>query len=138
VPFTLYGFGSFMKSAHFQYYMGVVENACGDEKAAKKRWSKLSRSSERIDSVDYIYPYLAAKSLGDSDARPKIDAALQALIKTASDGSRPAVAFSQGALLIAAGKRDEGDALLQKSLQSGDPFVQYMSLAAMADASRKR
>jgi tetratricopeptide (TPR) repeat protein len=137
VPFTLYGFGSFMKSAHFQFYMGVVENACGEEKAAKKRWAKVSRSNEPIDSVEYIYPYLAAKSLGDGDARPKIDAALQALKKTAPEGSRPGVAFSQGALLIAAGKSDEGDALLQKSLQSADPFVQYLSLAIMADASRK-
>jgi len=137
IPFTLYGFGSFMKSAHFQYYLGVVENACGDEKAAKKRWSKLSRSSEPIDSVEYVYPYLAAKSLGETDARPKIDAALQTLKKTASNDSRPAMAFSQGALLVAAGKTDEADVLLQKSAQAADSFVQYLSLAVMAEASRK-
>lgn len=58
-------------------------------------------------------------------------------MKTEPKASRPAVAFSQGALLIAAGRSDEGDALLQRSLQSGDPFVQYLSLAVMAEASRK-
>jgi hypothetical protein len=137
VPFTLYGFGSFMKSAHFQYYLAVVENACGDEKGAKKRWSKLSRSSEPIESTEYVYPYLAAKSLGESDARVRIDAALQALEKTASNDSPPAIAFSQGALLIAAGKTGDGEALLQKALQAGDSFVQYLSLAVMAEASRK-
>jgi tetratricopeptide (TPR) repeat protein len=136
VPFTLYGFGAFMKPAHFQYYIGVIENACGEEKSAKKRWSKLARSNEPIDSVDYVYPYLAAKSLGESDAPIRIDAALQALRKAAPSASAPAMAFSQGALLIAAGKRDEGYALLQKSLQA-DPFVQYLSVAVMAEASRK-
>jgi hypothetical protein len=135
LPFTFYGFGSFMKSAHFQYYMGIVESACGAGAAAKKRWSKVSKSNEPIDSVDYSFPYLAAKSLGESDAGTRIDAALQAL-KKAGD-SRPALLFAQGALLKAAGKSEEGDALLQKSLHAADPFVQYLSLSVMVQASRK-
>lgn len=137
LPFTLYGFGSFMKSAHFQYYMGVVEGACGDEKAAKKRWSKISKTSEPADSVDYIFPYLAAGNLGENDARARIDAALKALQKTPADASRPSLTFAQGALLMAAGKRDEADALLKKSLEADDPFVQYMSLTVMVEASRR-
>jgi tetratricopeptide (TPR) repeat protein len=134
LPFTLYGFGSFIKSAHFQYYMGVVERACGYEKAAKKRWSKISKSSEPAESVDYIFPYLAAGNMGDNDARARIDAALKALQKTPPDASRPGLTFAQGALLMAAGKRDEADALLKKSLEADDPFVQYMSLTVMVQA----
>jgi hypothetical protein len=38
---------------------------------------------------------------------------------------------------MAAGKRDEADALLKKSLEADDPFVQYMSLTVMVEASRR-
>jgi tetratricopeptide (TPR) repeat protein len=127
LPFTLFGFGAFMKAAHFQYYLGVVESACGDEKAAKKRWSKISKTSEPAESVDYAFPFLAAKSLGESDARARIDAALR---------TRPGQEFTRGVLLLAAGKTDEGSALLRQSQQASDPFVQYMSLTALAQASR--
>jgi hypothetical protein len=137
LPFTLYGFGSFMKSAYFQYNLGIVESLCGAGKAAQKRWSKLSRSSEPIDSADYAYPYLSAKRLGESNAGARIDAALQALKQAAPDDSRPVLIFTQGALLIAAGKNEEGEALLRKSLEDGDSFVQYLSLTVLTEASRK-
>jgi predicted Zn-dependent protease len=137
LPFTLYGFGSFMKAPHFQYYMGVLASACGDEKAAKKFWGKIAKNNEPIESVDYIFPYLAANDLGESGAQARIGAALQALQKTAPDDSRPVLTFAQGALLKAAGKSAEGEALLQKSLHSSDSFVQYMSLEALVQASRK-
>jgi len=137
LPFTLYGFGSFMKSGHFQYNLGIVESICGAGKAARKRWSKLSRNSEPIDSADYAYPFLSAKSLGESNAEARIDAALKILKKAAPDDSRPVPIFAQGALLIAAGKREEGEALLRKSLQDGDSFVQYLSLTVLREASRK-
>jgi PA14 domain len=137
LPFTFYGFSSFMKSAHFQYNLGIVESICGAGKAAQKRWGKLSRSSEPIDSADYVYPYLSAKSLGESNAGARIDAALQALKKAARDDSRPVLMFTQGALLIAAGKSEDGEALLRKSLRDGDSFVQYLSLTVLTEASRK-
>jgi hypothetical protein len=73
VPFTIGGFGAFMKPAHFQYYLGIVENACGGDKAAKKRWARLSKSNEPIDSIDYIFPLLAAKSLGEANAGARIE-----------------------------------------------------------------
>ena len=137
LPFTLYGFTAFMKSAHFQYYMGIVENSCGAEKAAKKRWSKISRSTEPPDSPDYAFPLLAANKLGESDARTRINSALAALSKTSADDSKPDAAFARGALLLATGNSGEGNAVLQKTAHSADPFVQYLSLAVLRDAARK-
>ena len=61
------------------------------------------------------------------DMRIKVDAALR---------TRPGQEFTRGVLLLAAGKTDEGSALLRQSQQASDPFVQYMSLTALAQASR--
>jgi hypothetical protein len=97
----------------------------------------LSKSNEPIDSIDYIFPLLAAKSLGEANAGARIEAALQALKKAAPDESRPASLFAEGALLIAAGKSGDGEALLRKAIDAADPFVQYMSLTALAENSKK-
>lgn len=138
VPFTLYGFDTFMKAVHFQYYIGVIENMCGEAKAAQKRWKKLAKSKESIESVNFIFPLLAAKNAGEPDARTKIDAAILSL-KSAAAGKSPALlAFAQGALLLAAGKKEEGEALLQKAILDGDSMVQYLSLTELAVGSRKK
>ena len=122
VPFTLYGFGSFIKRPHFQYYLGLLESTCGSASAAKKRWARLSRNSEPVDSPDYAFAALAAKRLGENDAAAKIDTALQTLKKASPEELNPGRALSEGALLMAAGRSAEGDALLQRSLHAADPF----------------
>jgi tetratricopeptide (TPR) repeat protein len=137
LPFTQSSFGSFIKQPHVQYYLGAVESACGNEKAAKKRWTKVSKSNEPAGSLDYVFPYLAAKKLADGDSGPRIEGALQELSKAPADDSHPALVFSQGALLVTSGKKNEGDALLQKAARAGDSLVQYMSLLFLAEASRK-
>jgi len=59
------------------------------------------------------------------------------LRKVSPDDSAPAAAFAQGALLMAAGQTGEADTRLQKSLHAADPFLQYLSLAVLMEASRK-
>jgi tetratricopeptide (TPR) repeat protein len=135
LPFTLYGFGGFMKAAHFQYYMGIVENMCGDSAAAKKRWARISKNNEPISSVDYAFPLLAALGAGESDARTRIEAALQPPKKASADD--PKVLFAQGVLLKAIGRSQEGDSLLRRSLAAPDTFVQYLSVLALAQAPPK-
>jgi tetratricopeptide (TPR) repeat protein len=137
--FTLYGFGAFMKPAHFQYYLGVIENACGAGKAAQKRWSKLSKASEPEGSIDYVFPLLAARRLGEDGVQSKIAAAVQAMrSNTPADGSRMDLIFAQGMLHLAAGHREEGSALLQKSATAADPLIQYLSLVALRDSPAER
>ncbi|MDP9169127.1 MAG: DUF5107 domain-containing protein, partial [Acidobacteriota bacterium] len=123
LTFTMYGFAAPMRAAHFQYYLGLVENACGADKAAKKRWAKLSKTNEPAASLEFVFPLLAARSLGGSDWQRRVAAALQAL-----KGDAPATLFARGALLIAAGKHDEGDELLQQSSRADDPMLRYLSL----------
>ena len=134
VPFTFSKFNGFLKEGHFQYYMGEVESLCGDEKAARKRWTKLSHSVESADSFDSAFPYLAAKRLTESDAGQRIQAALDQIQKTQPNPAAPVLGFTQGTLLIAAGKRDEGTEILEKLSGSTDPVVQYMSRAMLVEA----
>jgi hypothetical protein len=137
IPFTLYGFGAFMRPAHFQYYLGVVENLCGDEKAAKRRWSRIAKTSETFESMDDVFPYLALKSLEEKGWQQKIEAGIRAVHAKAGAGEKPELEFLEGALLMAEGKQAEGDALLQKSFHSNEPMAQYLSLTAMHEASTK-
>ena len=63
LPFTFNGFGAFTKGARFQYLLGELELACVDEKAARKRWEKVSKMDAAITSADYAYPFLALERL---------------------------------------------------------------------------
>jgi hypothetical protein len=137
LPFTIYGFGPFTKAVHFQYYLGVIENICGDEKAARKRWARLTKTSGTFESADDVFPFLALQSLGESGWQQKLAAAAQAVHAKAAAGDHPELQFIEGSLLIASGKAAEGDALLQKAVNATDPMVQYLSLVGMRENSVK-
>jgi tetratricopeptide (TPR) repeat protein len=137
--FTFHGFGALMKPAHFQYYMGVIESACGAGKAAQKRWEKLSKTTEPIGSIDYVFPYLASWRLGEVEVRQKIAAAVQAVQSSRpADDSRMDLVFAQGMLEVAAGQHEEGGARLQKSAKAADPLIQYLSLVALRESSTEK
>lgn len=135
VPFTLYGFGAFMRPAHFQYYLGLAENACGDDKAAKRRWGRIGKPSAGLDSVEDAFSLLALKGAGDSSWPQKADAAVKSVHAKAQE--KPEAAFIEGTLLIALGKKPEGDAQLQRAAKSTDAMVQYLALVGMRENSRK-
>ncbi|MGD0048941.1 MAG: DUF5107 domain-containing protein [Bryobacteraceae bacterium] len=128
VPFTMYGFGSLIKAPHFQFYMGVVESTCLEDKASRKRWAKISKASEAVDSPDYVFPCLASLKLRDKDAQQKAAGAIQAV------RARTDLAFAQGMLQLAAGQAEEGATLLQKSAKSPDPLIQYLALLALRES----
>jgi hypothetical protein len=75
--------------------------------------------------------------LGDRDAKTRIEAALQALKTASVNSSRAVLLFSQGTLLLAAGRDEEGQAFLRKALEDGDSMIEYMSLSGLAGISRK-
>jgi tetratricopeptide (TPR) repeat protein len=129
LPFTFYGFGAFIGSPHIQYFMAETESACGAGKEAQKRWSKIGRTRQPIDSIDYAFPLLSNRRLGESDAQHNIADAIRSL-----RSSRPDLVFTQGVLQLAAGQTEEGAALLQKSARAADPLVRYLSLVALRDA----
>ncbi len=133
LPFTFYGFGDFIDSPHFQYFMAETESVCGAAKEARKRWAKIGRAKRSADSIDYVFPLLANHRLGESDAQRNIAGALQSLRDKNSDGSRMELVFAEGVLQMVAGQTAEGAALLQKSAKATDALVRYLTLVTLRD-----
>lgn len=130
--FTLYGFGSFMKAPHFEYYRGAIAAACGDEREAKKAWGRLPKPADSIKSAEDAFAYLALLNLGNAEARQHTASAIESLKKRIDGGdSSIDLVFVEGILLAASGQSAEGLPLLERAARGPDPMVQYMSLVAL-------
>jgi len=128
LPFTLYGFEPFMRADHFQYYAGVLEAACHDEKNARKRWSKLIKHSELFSSIDYVFPILASVKVNPGDGAAKITAGLEAVraeLQKADEASRPRLNYFEAMLLAASGNKEAAIRQLQPALGSSDLWVRF-------------
>ena len=97
LPFTAGGFADITKGARFQYLLGVVEAACGNEAAARARWERVSKMDAGMATTDYAYPLLALAKLDPNVGRARSRTALGFLAKQVS----AAAASHQGALLYA-------------------------------------
>jgi hypothetical protein len=132
--FTLYGFGRFMKQAHFQYYSATIEARCHDDKEAKKHWAKVSKMSESLPSPEFVFPLLAEASIHPDGEPSAIAAALETVrtaLAKAGPASKPALIYVEAMLLRASGKGEEAASLLQQVAKSGDTMVQYLALTGM-------
>jgi predicted Zn-dependent protease len=134
LAFTMYGFDRYMKLAHFQYYAATVESSCHDDKNAKRRWTKVSRMTESLPSLEFVFPILAAVRLDPTSAQPRVAAALEtvrAALAKADPPSQPALLFAEAVLLSASGKEQEAASRFQHARQSADLMIQYLSLTEM-------
>jgi tetratricopeptide (TPR) repeat protein len=136
LPFTSGGFGTFMKTPRFQYLLGVVEAACGDDKAAARSWSKIAKTAvSDVSSEDYVFPLLAALRLNTDTAKPAAEAAL---VKLRQPDAQAKVAFkdvltwNEGLLLRELGKEDEAMARFEAGLTgAASQWMQYLHLLAI-------
>jgi hypothetical protein len=140
LPFTLYGFGAFMKTPHFQYYAGVVEANCGDERNARKRWAKIAKQNEALPSPDYVFPLLAKSKAGSNSKaglNPALGAALtsvRAVSSAEGSPSKPAFTYVEGMLLGALGQTGEAEeSLTQASSSAQDPFLKFLAEVALRE-----
>jgi tetratricopeptide (TPR) repeat protein len=135
LPFTLYGFGAFMKGPRFQYTMAQIEDTCGHKAAARKRWSKIARATSDPASPDFAYPVLAALQLGEPSAKEKLVAAqtvLEKALSAAAPGARGVLLYGQGLLLRAAGQADKAIPLFQDGIHADNIGIsQYLNLLAL-------
>jgi hypothetical protein len=116
LPFTFYGFGSFMKAPHFQYYLGVMEENCEQPKRATRRWERVSKMKEPLTSMEAAFPFLAAVRVNATEAKAKNKGALEAVGASLASGngadSVPLV-FIEAMLLHASGQSEQAGRKLQ-------------------------
>ena len=142
LPFTFSGFGSFTKGVRFQYWLGVVEFACVDENAARKRWERLAKASPEIASTDYAYSYMALAKLDPSEGKIKARTALgflQRQLATPAPEHQGALLYNQGLLQMIAGRKDDAAASFRAGAAAATPgMVEYLNLDAirMLDAGQ--
>jgi hypothetical protein len=132
LPFTFSGFGSFTKRVRFQYWLGVVEFACVDQNAARKRWEKLAQASPEIASTDHAYPYMALAKLDPAEGKIKARTALgflQRQLGAAAPEYQGALLYGQGLLQMIAGRQDDAAASFRAGAAAGPPgMVEYLNL----------
>jgi tetratricopeptide (TPR) repeat protein len=135
LPFTSRGFGSFTKSIRVQYWVGVVEFACADQKAAGKRWAALAKASPEIASTDHAYPYMALAKLDPAEGRMQARRALgflQRQLEAALPEYQGTLLYSQGLLQMIAGRNDDAAASFRAGAAAGPPgMVEYLNLEAI-------
>jgi cytochrome c-type biogenesis protein CcmH/NrfG len=141
LAFTFNGFNSFMNGPHFEYFSGLVEADCKDEKASRKRWTKVAKMSAPLGLPEFVYPLLAEARIAPEAAKPKIAAALASVREAetaakgkAGDATLPALQFSEAMLLHASGQDSEAAAQLEAlAHESGDGWVQYLALVGLRE-----
>ncbi|HWY48417.1 MAG TPA: DUF5107 domain-containing protein [Bryobacteraceae bacterium] len=136
LPFTFHGFGPILKGLRIQYDLAGSEAQCGREKAAKKTWVKLDKSSKDVSDPDFVVPILAAAKIESAvDLRARIDIALEQ-VRAALNSSpdRSTLIYSQGMLLRMAGRGGEAQKSLGEALASNPPaMVGYLVLKALRE-----
>jgi hypothetical protein len=131
VPFSFFGFGSFQKRPRVQFLVANVELACVDEKSARKRWEKVSKTSADLSSVDYAFPYLALARLNPEAGKDKVATALETVnqgLASASPDRRGVLFYHQGLLRLAVGDKAQAAASFSAGAQASTGFVRYVNL----------
>ncbi len=132
LPFTFHGFGGYMKAAHFQYYLGIAEANCQDQKSARRRWARVSKMKETLPSVEFVFPLLASARIDPGEVSTRAEASLQtvsAALKKADAGARAPLLYLAGMLLHITGQDAEAADKLREAAESAatDPAVEYLA-----------
>jgi predicted Zn-dependent protease len=136
--FTMYGFEAFLKEPRFQYYLADLEALCGEQKPARKRWTKLAKENQDPSSENFAFPALAAARLNPAEGKARLEAAesdVEKRLAAAQPESQGVLLYSQGMLLLALGRHDAALAAFErggKAVNRGES--QYLNLLALREA----
>ncbi|MBV8819313.1 MAG: DUF5107 domain-containing protein [Acidobacteriaceae bacterium] len=123
LPFTMYGFGSIVKTARVQFLLAEAQSECGEQKEAKKRFARAVKAGEHASGMEWAYGQLAAGRLGGS-----IDVDQSKLGKDAEG------LYALGLLQRATGKKAEAQQSFQaaSTAANGGAFLRYLCAMALA------
>ncbi len=122
-----------MATAHFQYYLGVIETNCNNTKEARKYWSKAAKIKPPDASPESSYALLAEARMEAAAARASAEQMLKAPSPRPDELRRCAEKLNHALLLEIAGR--SAPALVELSQiarESGDSMVQYLALTELA------
>jgi tetratricopeptide (TPR) repeat protein len=135
LPFTFHSFGAILRGLRMQYNLATLEVLCGNEKGARKIWSKLAKAQVKdISDPDFSIPFVAAATLGqEGEVKARSEAAL-AQIKGAFAGNsnRATLLYSQGMLLRTLGREKDAQSSFADALGANPPpMIGYLALVAL-------
>ncbi len=135
LPFTFRSFGAILKGLRMQYNLATLEVLCGNEKGARKIWSKLAKTQVKdVSDPDFSVPFVAAVALGqEAEAKARMEAALEQ-VKGALGGAsdRATLLYSQGMLLRALGREKDAQSSFADALGANPPpMIGYLALVAL-------
>ena len=135
LPFTFHGFGGILKGLRMQYNLAALEVLCGNEKGARKIWSKLAKTQIKdVANPEFAVPFVAAAALGqDAETKPRIEAALEQIkAALARNSDRATLLYSQGMLLRTLGREKDAQSSLADVLGANPPpMIGYLALVAL-------
>ena len=136
LPFTFHGFGAILKGPRIQYTLAAVDAICGNEKGARKTWSRLAKSSVKdVADPDFVVPLMAAAAAGMEDAKSRVEAALgqvESALASKAPANRAALLYSRGILLRMLGRERDAESSLTDALEAEPPpMVSYLALTAL-------
>ncbi|MEO8595742.1 MAG: tetratricopeptide repeat protein [Candidatus Solibacter sp.] len=132
LPFTAGGFAPLLRSVRVQYWVGVVEFACIDKEAARKRWEILAKATPVIGTTDYPFAILAVSKVNPAEGRTQIRQALIFLALQLKDDQpehNGELLYSQGLLQLESGHKDEAATSFRAGVAAGPAgLVEYLNL----------
>ena len=135
LPFTFRSFGAILKGLRTQYNLATLEALCGNEKGARKIWSKLSKTQVKdVSDPDFSVPFAAAAALGqEAEAKARMEAALEQIKSAlAANSDRAALLYSQGMLLRVLGREKDAQSSFADALGANpQPMIGYLALVAL-------
>jgi hypothetical protein len=133
LPFTFSGFGDLTKQLRIQFYFGLVEAACGDRKAAVRRWTRIAKAKAPVSSADFAFPLVAASLVDQAGSKGAIETALQSVRAGGGPADKGLRLYAEGMLLRAAGRDEEAAARFLEGAADPSPFTRYLNASAQRD-----
>lgn len=133
LPFTFHGFGDFAKQLRTQFYFGLAEWLCGDQKAAERRWRKIARSKKTETPADFAFPAVAAALIDPAGAKSVGEQALESLRAGAGPSEQGERLYAEGMLLRAAGRDSEAVARFKEGASDKSTYAHYLNASAQQD-----
>jgi hypothetical protein len=133
LAFTFQGFAGLAKQLRMQFYFGLAEWRCGDQKAAAKRWSRIAKASAPLSSPDHGFPLLAASLTDPAGSSRAIETALEGIHTSGGSTDKSLLLYSEGILLRAAGREEEAIKRFAEGAETESPFTRYLNRSAQSD-----